>query len=195
MKIPRNFSDFSFRCNTDIETYPGKENSTECIDLNAGSLHVLLANQLGNMNEGFIIDRDRSIQVWNQPMYSFESKIIQQSSSRNGNNVVLVNTDISYGKETSPMWSAHETKIITETYEYSIELDNNGNIVGGTHQTWDRPDFGWKMQISDFYGYFSSLKTIYEASVNQSTPISGFTSQILKTTIRLGNNYHEFEFC
>jgi hypothetical protein len=43
-----------------------------CMDTNAGSFHVVLSNQIGLMDESFIIDRTRDLEVWNQPVYSFD---------------------------------------------------------------------------------------------------------------------------
>ncbi len=65
-----------------------------------------------------------------------------------------------------PSWDSHNPYLITEKYDYVLELDSNNRIVGGSHNTWDRPDFAWKMEIGDFSNYFGSLRQIYETSVN-----------------------------
>lgn len=147
------------RCKYDIEQFPKYENNSACKDMNAGSFHVVIANQLGKMNEGFVADRDRSIQVWNQPIYQFKS------SQSHTDNVVEIDMKMIYVKETVPQWEAHEPYLVTEEYSYNLELDGSGMVVGGSHNTWARTDFAWKTKIGDFNNYFGSLKKIYDASV------------------------------
>jgi len=46
-----------------------------CSDTNAGAFHIVMANQLGIMKEGFLMDKTRDAEVWNQPVYKFDSEI------------------------------------------------------------------------------------------------------------------------
>jgi len=48
-------------------------------------------------------------------------------------------------------------------------LDANNNIIGGSWESWDRPDFTWDIIPNDFSGYFVQLKKIYLASIGQTT--------------------------
>jgi len=159
------------RCEYDIKENPMLENSTSCKDLNAGSFHVILANQIGIQNQGFVIDRDRSVQVWNQPMASFTSEVVGEveSSLEGASSAIHIATEISYAKETTPSWFAHKPYLMSEKYQYVVELDSNKRIIGGTHISWDRPDFAWKTEIADFSNYFASLKKIYESSINETS--------------------------
>jgi hypothetical protein len=167
--IPSSVVFLARRCNVDLRSQPEMANSSSCVDVNAGSLHVLLVNLLtGNDARAFQIDRDRSIQVWNQPVFSFDSNIDPQDP----NGVV---TTIRYAKETAARWDAHDTYVVSETYRYNLDIAN-GTIVGGSHKTWDRPDFAWDEGLSNFYGYFSELEKIYLASLKNGT---------MRTTSRL----------
>jgi hypothetical protein len=156
------------RCNSDLDAHPELANSTECADLNAGSFHVMLANLLGSMQTGMVVDRERGIQVWNQPVFSFSASVDgpARPSAANAASAVQVTTSMSYGKETMPAWNAHPTNVVTESYKYTVELDANGNVVGGDMQSWDRVDFAWNVQINGFYGFYAPLQTIYAASTN-----------------------------
>jgi hypothetical protein len=53
------------RCN--LEDLPtdetGRVTAPECRDLNAGALHVIVANKLGLRHEGFVVERTASLQV------------------------------------------------------------------------------------------------------------------------------------
>lgn len=157
----------SERCQYDLKQNPKYEEASPCKDMNAGTLHVLLSNQLGSMNSGFVVDRDRSIQVWNQPLYSYSSQVISSESKS-----VQVKTQMTYGKETSPSWTAHAPKLVTEEYIYILDIDTQGNIVGGTHKTWERPDFGWMTKVGEFRDYFSTLKEIYQKSIQGSSNLT-----------------------
>lgn len=50
-------------------------------DLNAGAFHIVLANKVGLLGEGFIADLDRFKQVWNHPVHTYDSKIMDTSNS------------------------------------------------------------------------------------------------------------------
>jgi len=83
---------------------------------------------------------------------------------------ISVVTTITYGKETPPQWTSHPTYPISETYQYTVDVDAKGQIVGGSFISWDRPDFQWKVQLSGvFSGFYSALQQIYQASINSST--------------------------
>ena len=51
----------------------------ECEDTNPGAFHVVLTNFIGRLNRSFIIDKTRDLEVWNQPVYSYESKILKET--------------------------------------------------------------------------------------------------------------------
>jgi hypothetical protein len=76
-----------------------------------------------------------------------------------------------YGKETQPLWQAHDTYPVGESYKYTLDLDRNGKITGGTYADnspeADRVDFAWNVVISAFpSGYFQNVQTIYQSSIN-----------------------------
>lgn len=137
-------------------------------DLNAGAFHIVIANKLGLMKEGFLVDIDRYNEVWNQPAYGFKTKIIDgnlpasRGAARAAVREVLVQTEFFYVDESDPTWNVvHGTesqKISKLDLEYRLELDANGNIVGGEWESSDRPDFLWnKEKVESFEGIFSIL--------------------------------------
>ena len=85
--------------------------------MNAGSFHVILGNQIGMEKKGFVVDRDRSIAVWNQPVYSFQSSIVHRETFARPdismNQRVQVVTSMTYGKETVPQWESHQSSKLT----------------------------------------------------------------------------------
>jgi hypothetical protein len=161
------------RCNSDLDADPTAANNPECLDLDAGAFHVVIANQLGVLSQGFVVDRDRSIQVWNQPVNSFETQVGQVDAPRanatdGAANSVVVSTDMTYSKETYPQWQPHDPYQVTESYQYYLDLDSNGNIIGGDMISFDRTDFAWAQTASPFFGYFSKLGDVYTAATNDS---------------------------
>jgi hypothetical protein len=159
------------RCNSDLDADPSAANNPECVDLDAGAFHIVIANQLGLLQQGFVVDRDRGIQVWNQPVNSFETQlgtvdVPRANATAGAANSVVASTSMTYSKETQPQWQAHDPYQVTESYNYYLDLDSNGNIIGGSMMSVDRTDFAWSQSASPFFGYFTKLSDVYTASTN-----------------------------
>lgn len=136
-------------------------------DLNAGAFHIVLANKLGLRKEGFILDIQRGPEVWNHPVAKFTSEILGESSpistSAPGTTKrmkvrtrarVILGTDNYW----SPVIGTNGQKEATKNYEYYIELDSQGQIIGGDWISKERPDFLWvKHRPREFQGSFQSL--------------------------------------
>jgi Transglutaminase elicitor len=175
----------------EIDTWIKNErNSDDCRDTNAGSFHVVITNQIGLRNEGFVADVTRDYQVWNQPISGFTSEIVAsfdgapaiaaslgddylKQAATGTVRVVQVKTLMNYVVETG---STYEPQIFAEgedeniaEYSYYLELDVNGRIIGGKWQdddasNNDRPDFLWKKDKPSLNGYFAPIAKIYEAA-------------------------------
>lgn len=156
------------RCNGDGGSGCGR-------DMNAGSFHIVITNQLGLKNEGFVGDMSKGNEVWNHPIYRYESDVNAERKAKNDAapgavREVKVQTKIWYGIETQPFWSTIRTSDRTRTYTYWLELDKNDNIVGGKYVSiggggGKAPDFVWKVQPMDFSEIPSwlPLRDIYRA--------------------------------
>jgi hypothetical protein len=77
-RYPRSSAMLGGRCNKDISDNPDDANAPECRDTNAGSFHVVLTNQLGIQRKAFVADVTRDLQVWNQPIYGFETSVVNE---------------------------------------------------------------------------------------------------------------------
>jgi len=180
-----------------LNAQPEMSNTSSCKDINPGSLHIVAANLLEN-SIGFVGDRDRSIQVWNQPVFGYESQVIGQRPPSQGSAPgTVVESQISttwyYGKERVPSWDPKPPIIRTLQNDYWLELDAKNNILGGSYIDWDRFDFIWNIQIADFSGYFSPLKTIYQSATKSSDPISHNNRPPLPRSLthKLGGDFKE----
>jgi hypothetical protein len=144
------------RCNTDLDmNTTAADAQPECWDTNPGAFHVVATNLLAQ-NAAFVYDRDRSIMVWNQPVYS-----ISVSQGAVTSSYANVSVGVTFAVETVPMWQAHQARLDTANYRYSLDLDDSKNVVGGEYQSWDRGDFMWTITLDPFHGYFQGLADIY----------------------------------
>lgn len=160
------------RCEADGSN-PDDMRRPECRDTNAGSFHVVIANQIGVKKEGFVIDKNRGQEVWNHPVFAFkttygDSQPPSPGAAPNAVKETSVRTRVKYASEIGPMWEpvlgTDFQYDATVEYEYRIEIDANGNIVGGEWDVEDRPDFMWRQDKTRFTGYYSQLETIVKAA-------------------------------
>jgi hypothetical protein len=159
------------RCNTDIQENPEKADSPECADANAGTFHVMLTNMIGLAGKAFTSDIDRSIEVWNQPLTKYEYTLGNTSEPTNTSapgtvKVQSVSLTMYYVKETYPSATAHEPLILNRKHDYVLDLDADGNILGGSYDEnqSDRVDFMWSEEVPAFFGDLERRDTIYKAS-------------------------------
>ena len=165
----------------------------ECRDTNAGAFHIVLVQYLSDMNEdeakrGFVMDVTREDQVWNQPVYGFESTIksvenvadiedpLAEFRAEGTAQIVKVESTVHYGLENGPYVDYNDSngsRITTKTYKYSLEIDADGYIIGGE---WDvagyygssAPDFLWAPQgpLTDSNKVrYSEIAKIHECSL------------------------------
>ncbi|MCB9229065.1 MAG: hypothetical protein H6618_05580 [Deltaproteobacteria bacterium] len=158
-----------------------------CLDTNAGAFHIVLSNQIGLLNEGIIVDIDAQsdnpeqqnlAEVWNQAVYAYESRVLRR---REGEKIkkkaapgtvleLKMLTTMYYTHEVNYSWSPLRPAVKThKEYKYWLEIDKDGNIVGGSWPTQksQRPDFIWKQKTPEFSGYFDVIRQLYELSRQQ----------------------------
>ena len=180
------------RCNAAFEEYQAdyeagtitleelnrRKSTSRCKGINPGSFHIVLANQIGLQDSAFVIDKTRDAQVWNQPVIAYDSVVfdtdrdgnpieIYDSAASGTTKVVRVMTDMNYTTEIRHSFANtdHEPSELHESYEYYLELDANGEIIGGEWLTENRPDFMWKHDLPYFSGLFGPLEDIYLESI------------------------------
>jgi hypothetical protein len=142
-------------------------------DLNAGAFHIVIANKLGLEKQGFLMDVDRFKEVWNQPVVGFKSTVLEDNLRPRGGAAeravreVRIKTELFYVDESNPTWEpVHGTKdqkIGRRDFQYRLELDVHGNIVGGDWESRERPDFLWNKPTAtppEFSGTFSALPAL-----------------------------------
>jgi len=141
-------------------------NSPDCADTNAGAFHLALTNMVGINDMGFVVEVDRYNDIWNQPMGEYKSWVVSERAASSGEvrngaaKIVRVRTDMTYGEELNllepsqrndvggfmsmlPVTNTPNNTKLTKNYEYTLELDAAGNVIGGRWLTKTRPDFIW----------------------------------------------------
>ncbi len=145
-------------------------------DLNAGSFHLVLTNKMGLEGGSFIADMDRGHEVWNHVIYEYSSTILNPSlrplrgSARGTVRVARVKTVVGYvfvaTKSWEPVLGTELQKINKRTYEYYLDLDAAGNVIGGDWISAQRPDFLWTSSpATEFTGVMAKLAEIVPPAV------------------------------
>ncbi len=147
-----------------------------CAKIDAKSFHMVLANQIGKLNEGFIIDRVNQGEISNNPVVAYETRVIEGSPSamapsRNSPRKLHLRTILFLTQETPVLQMDEQDETYpydTESFEYELDLDSSGRIVAGrwlspqdakNSVNTSIPDFMWKSTTVWLNG---PVKTIYE---------------------------------
>ncbi|MEM7151551.1 MAG: hypothetical protein AAF799_01870 [Myxococcota bacterium] len=144
----------------------GRAEKADARDINPGAFHLCLANLIGRDKRSFCEDRTANYEVWNQPIREYRVTFSEEVNKRQAINLVrMAGLRYRYNKEATRFQHVRcEVDYITEShagtqpnahddtwertdpYEYLLELDAEGNIIGGewlaTSRT-EHPDFLW----------------------------------------------------
>ncbi len=138
-------------------------------DLNAGAFHVVIANTVGLDGESMIADVERGRQVWNHAVNHYQTTIVRDNlapgdkSAKGTYRRVHVKTDMTFiqGIKANSWHPTNGTENHingVRHYEYTLDLDVNGRIIGGDWISKARPDFIWDMEkATTFTGKFARL--------------------------------------
>jgi hypothetical protein len=182
------------RCNTQPKS--GWETSgdtgfprglTECQDVNPGSFHLVLANYVGEWGQSLVGDLVNGTEVWNYPIYEYKSYILGEQPPTQGKAApgtvreIKIQSDLRLKIEIDPpnVHNFNETgqQDVGDhrvSYQYTLELNAAGEIIGGEWITPLHPDFLWTQPAAgQFKQYFTKLGELYAASMksNPSTDL------------------------
>lgn len=146
------------KCNRKNPTHDdyGRINEEECRDLNPGTFHLALTNYIGLFGKALIFDMDNSEAVWNYSVSSY--RVINKIwLTRNEAASAMHNdgTPYTYNDDASDIvrvkMEVTYVGVGKKNYEYLLELDLKGNILGGEwfkESKKNHPDFIWRPQDS-----------------------------------------------
>lgn len=189
----------------------------QCGDTNAGTWHVVAVNMLGIMKRAFAEDRTANYQVWNQPVRGFEiheqrevdesealtllgrstdTPYVDQFDSPEAVRWAYVDMTSHYVTESSnttegPLTPNISTYTRQDHYEYILEINEAGDIVGGE---WlpayysSHPDFLW-LPIQQRSGNpsmsFSKVKHLLDLATKDDEPAPDDTVTSYENTTAL----------
>jgi hypothetical protein len=161
------------RCNNQNITYDtnGRMADEECRDVSPAAFHILLTNFLNRFQKPIIVDVDATHEVWNTPIVSYNVKIKQNISVAEVT-AWLTGTALNYypWNPKAVLWTYFQTQVYfgdknTKTYEYILERNSNGDIIGGEwyrESTKNHPDFIWRPESPSAENPYISISTVQE---------------------------------
>lgn len=151
----------------------GRVIDPQCFDTNPAAWHLAVTHQIGVAKRSFILDAAMDYRVWNQPAlgyrYSYfnpqtgeaastlsEARVPLRRFTRDkfrpyrsqaARDVVGIVMDFTYVRGTrasqETVDDASRDRLRTVRYFYDLELDADGQIIGGEWYTRAHPDFLW----------------------------------------------------
>jgi len=118
-----------------------------CADVNPGALHIVMTNQLGLLKKPFAGDADNGSEVWNQPYTGFKVEEaldapIYSDAAPGTAKVMKVRATLEYASDdVESQWDAmtlrkadgsmNGQEFAYQSMEYYLDLNRNGEIIGG----------------------------------------------------------------
>lgn len=161
------------RCNNDNVTRDanGRLQDSACRDLNPATMHIIMTNFLGRWHKPVIMDNDASSNVWNYPVVNYRIAYQQNITKRDANYWLRgVNEDYYPYNDKIVSLKYMQMEIIYSTgykptYEYILELDGAGNILGGEwyrDSRYNHPDFVWRHTQPTAENPYLNINVIYD---------------------------------
>ncbi len=140
-----------------------------CRDINPGTYHVILANEIGIRKQSFPADVEPGKEAWNQPVIGYEFTPLGSARSETGGSAIRIQSKLIYVDELEqsrwePVSGTGHWVSSVQNSEYVLELDSEGRITGGVWLTrFSHPDVFWRPTKGiEFSGEFATLPEIYE---------------------------------
>jgi hypothetical protein len=140
-----------------------------CKDVHPAALHIIMTNRLGLTTKGFIADIDRMKAVWNHVAVKYDS-VVKSTLSADGGvegtaKRLIIESKVSYTGGVNPsefaILGTENEKWDIRTYEYILDIDYKGQIIGGVWLSKQKPDFIWVKDRETFDDtYFGKVKEL-----------------------------------
>lgn len=131
---------------TNIEDLSSNVEMLGCWDVNPATLHLALLEKVGKDKLGLVMDRTRTAQVWNQPVYKAKfviGDLIPVTNTIGGGRadftkyIAKVEAKVSWISEPSEPQMAYTKKfedelVETSHYNYVLEFDRDYKMIGGS---------------------------------------------------------------
>jgi len=161
------------RCNDETIEYDsiGRMINSDCRDINPASFHIVLANFLGIFHKPIIQDIDPGVEVWNGPVVSYKIRMKQNLTTLDVNWWLLnVKKDTYAYNPNARSFVYYQTEVTMfdgtqKIYEYILELDSGGYIIGGEwyrNAKKDHPDFMWRATTPESDNPYLRIDVVYD---------------------------------
>jgi len=156
--------------------------TSACSDTNAGAFHLVLTNIVGLQKQSFVVDITRDREVWNQAVAGYSSREVAEltgdqispTAAPGTVKELEIATTFYYTGEMSPAWEpfGNGTQLDRRyhkplKYQYRLEIDANGRIIGGSWLSESRPDFLWGAGNMVFSPVYADLKRLYYQTIQK----------------------------
>jgi hypothetical protein len=218
----------------------GRLISKDCFDTNPGLWHMAIVNHVGSLKKSFVLDATFDYEVWNQPIISYnytyfnpetrkhvesieEARVLYEDYKSDKfkkyrtvkpHSVIGIAMEVVYSVETTPYQkdSDDESDDMAQSafYLYDLELNSEGEIVGGEWFQNAHPDFLWNpaagaraLSIGDYYllsdpnwdgkaSLGENWKYMGNASAQRAQPLAKVIESLIEISNQTGEN-HEVE--
>lgn len=145
-----------------------------CIDdVSAATFHLALANSIGTKKKSFLMDLDRTRDVWNHPVVAFETEYrgladLHDKATPGTHSIVRLKTTVTYVDEAlnqtwAPVFATGNQVETKQLYQYWLHLDQDNNVIGGEWKSNERPDYLWTIDDAPaFEGILTGLQDLVE---------------------------------
>ncbi|MBC7659699.1 MAG: hypothetical protein H7249_08315 [Chitinophagaceae bacterium] len=171
-----------------------------CWDVNPASFHTILTEHLGKTGQSFVMDRTRTGQVWNQPVYGANMDVgpLLDAATVNDHQfrhraagttyLAQVKTSVFWSSEPSEPAMSYgndfdRSQLARSDYQYTLEFDADKRLIGGEWGTFEpnRAD----MVIPDFlYSFKAGSRPVDD--IKGGFDYSGIIDPIYKCSIAAG---------
>lgn len=159
------------RCTKSSSEYVTRRSKAACEDMDPAAFHILITNFIGKLNKSFIVDIDPWNEVWNHVPNAYDFDIYEEykpfdHSTPGTVKVLWIGMKVTYAGAIAPYFDPvigkEQGYYIENNYQYELDLDKDGYIIGGKWISDLRPDFIWTREKVEFTGYWQSLNQIYK---------------------------------
>lgn len=146
-----------------------------CIeDVTAASFHLALANTVGVKKKAFLMDLDRTRDIWSHPIVAYESEyrgnaLLHDKVTPGTDAIIRIKTTVTYIDEAlnmtwAPVIGTEHQLETKQVYQYWLHIDRDANIIGGEWKSNERPDYLWTLNetLPQFEGILSGLNSLID---------------------------------
>ena len=156
-----------------VEVLPGVE-MFGCWDVNPATFHMALLQKIGKEQVGLVMDRTRTGQVWNQPVYAadftfgeripFKKGLFSRTHAPNTKYILPIEAKVKWISEPAVQSFAYTAEYdkrhtVETRYTYFLEFDRDDKLLGGGWGTLEGGDSN--LVTPDFiYGFDKGSKPV-----------------------------------